>query len=129
MTATLSLLPGTLVSARGLRWEIVTSQNLGPRRGTENAVLGQKLDILCPLEAVEPVRRWHQHRRSIFYYFAISGRDSAAGSTSAVENAQVERRELRPLCHRRQRWERRPFLPATMRSFVSSAAHDPSSKP
>jgi hypothetical protein len=32
---------------------------------------------------------------SIFYYFAISGPDSAAGSTSAVENAQVERREIR----------------------------------
>jgi superfamily II DNA or RNA helicase len=61
MTATLSWLPGTAVSARGLRWEVVTSQNLGLQtllrlRGTENAVLGQELDILCPFEAVEPVQ-------------------------------------------------------------------------
>jgi superfamily II DNA or RNA helicase len=61
MTSTLNLLPGTVVSARGLRWEVVTSQNLGPQtllrlRGTENAVLGQELDILCPFESVEPVR-------------------------------------------------------------------------
>jgi superfamily II DNA or RNA helicase len=59
--STLNLLPGTVVSARGLRWEVVTSQNLGPQtllrlRGTENAVLGQELDILCPFESVEPVR-------------------------------------------------------------------------
>jgi SNF2 family DNA or RNA helicase len=44
-----------------LRWEVVTSQNLGPQtllrlRGTENAVLGQELDILCPFESLEPVR-------------------------------------------------------------------------
>lgn len=61
MTSSLNLLPGTAVSARGLRWEVVTSQNLGPQtllrlRGTENAVLGQELDILCPFESVEPVR-------------------------------------------------------------------------
>lgn len=61
MTNTRNLLPGTVVSARGLRWEVVASQNLGPQtllrlRGTENAVLGQELDILCPFEAVEPVR-------------------------------------------------------------------------
>jgi hypothetical protein len=58
MTATLNLLPGTVVSARGLRWELVASQNLGPQtllrlRGTENAVLGQELDILYPFEIVE----------------------------------------------------------------------------
>ncbi len=61
MQSTLNLLPGTVVSARGLRWEVVTSQNLGPQtllrlRGTENAVLGQELDILCPFEPVELVR-------------------------------------------------------------------------
>jgi superfamily II DNA or RNA helicase len=61
MQTTLNLLPGTVVTARGLRWEVVTSQNLGPQtllrlRGTENAVLGQELDILSPFEPVEPVR-------------------------------------------------------------------------
>src|SRR5262245_41456758 len=61
MVSTLNLLPGTVVSARGLRWEVVTSQNLGPQtlvrlRGTDNAVLGQELDILFPFESVEAIR-------------------------------------------------------------------------
>lgn len=61
MQSVLNLLPGAVVSARGLRWEIVASQNLGQQtllrlRGTENAVLGQELDILSPFESVEPVR-------------------------------------------------------------------------
>jgi hypothetical protein len=61
MQTTLNLLPGTVVRARGLRWEVVTSQNLGPQtllrlRGTENSVLGQELDILFPFEPVELVR-------------------------------------------------------------------------
>ncbi len=59
-TSTLELLPGTEVEARGLRWEVVSSENLGPQmlfrlRGLENAVLGQELDILYPFEAVDPV--------------------------------------------------------------------------
>src|SRR6516165_4316711 len=65
MENTLSLLPGMVVGARGHRWEVVTSQNLGPQtllrlRGTENAVLGQEMDILFPFEPVEPVR--HEFR-------------------------------------------------------------------
>jgi superfamily II DNA or RNA helicase len=65
MQTALNLLPGTIVSARGLRWEVVGSQNLGPQtllrlRGTENAALGQELDVLVPFETVEPVR--HQLR-------------------------------------------------------------------
>src|SRR5262245_51145437 len=61
MTSTLNLLPGTVVSARGLRWEVVASENLGPQtlfrlRGIESAVLGQELDVLFPFEPVEPVR-------------------------------------------------------------------------
>ena len=56
------LLPGTEVHARGLRWEIVFSQQLGPQtlfrlRGLEGAVLGRELDLLHPFEPVEPVIR------------------------------------------------------------------------
>ena len=69
MQNALNLLPGTIVSARGLRWEVVSSQNLGKEtllrlRGTENAVLGQEIDILCPFEAVEPLRHDFQPERA-----------------------------------------------------------------
>ena len=55
------MLPGTEVHARGLRWEVVSSQSLGPQtlfrlRGLENAVLGQELDVLHPFEPIEPIR-------------------------------------------------------------------------
>ena len=60
-TSTLDLLPGTEVHARGLRWEVVSSQSLGPQtlfrlRGLENAVLGHELDVLHPFETIEPIR-------------------------------------------------------------------------
>ena len=60
-TTTLELLPGTEVHARGLRWEVVSSQSLGPQtlfrlRGLENAVLGNELDLLYPFEPIEPIR-------------------------------------------------------------------------
>jgi len=53
-------LPGTEVQARGLRWEVVLSQSLGPQtlvrlRGLEGVVKGQEFDLLHPFEAVEPV--------------------------------------------------------------------------
>jgi superfamily II DNA or RNA helicase len=56
-----SLLPGTSVEARGLQWEVVSSQQLGPQtlyrlRGLEGAVRGQELDLLAPFEAINPVR-------------------------------------------------------------------------
>jgi len=59
--STLELLPGTEVHARGLRWEVVSSQSLGPQtlfrlRGLENAVLGHELDVLHPFETIEPIR-------------------------------------------------------------------------
>lgn len=59
-SSTKDLLPGTEVDARGLRWEVVASENLGPQtlfrlRGLAGAVLGQELDILHPFEHVEPV--------------------------------------------------------------------------
>lgn len=65
MTQTATLLPGTEVVARGLRWEVVTSEHFGPQtmyrlRGLENAVLGQEFDVLSPFEtpmAVQPRSR------------------------------------------------------------------------
>ena len=59
-SSTMELLPGTEVHARGLRWEVVSTESLGPQtlfrlRGLENAVLGQELDVLYPFESIEPV--------------------------------------------------------------------------
>ncbi|MFH0822710.1 MAG: helicase-related protein, partial [Pseudomonadota bacterium] len=55
-----TLLPGTEVQARGLRWEIVAGEHLGAQtlyrlRGLENAVMGKEFDLLNPFEAIEPV--------------------------------------------------------------------------
>jgi len=54
------LLPGTEVEARGLRWEVVDAQSLGPQtvyrlRGLAAAVIGAEIDLLHPFESVEPV--------------------------------------------------------------------------
>ena len=59
--STTELLPGTEVEARGLRWEVVSTENLGQEtlfrlRGLENAVLGLELDILSPFEKIKPVQ-------------------------------------------------------------------------
>ena len=53
------LLPGTEVQARGLRWEVVTSERLGPQtlyrlRGVEHAVRGHEFDLLSPFEPMSP---------------------------------------------------------------------------
>ena len=53
-----ALLPGTEVEARGLRWEVVFSQQLGQQtlyrlRGVEGAVKGQELDLLSPFEPIQ----------------------------------------------------------------------------
>jgi hypothetical protein len=58
--STKELLPGTEVHARGLRWEVVSTESLGPQtlfrlRGLENAVQGQELDVLHPFEPIDPV--------------------------------------------------------------------------
>jgi superfamily II DNA or RNA helicase len=55
-----TLLPGTEVQARGLRWEVVDAQALGPQvlyrlRGREGASTGRELDLLHPFEQIEPV--------------------------------------------------------------------------
>jgi hypothetical protein len=54
------LLPGTEVIARGLRWEVVGSESLGPQtlywlRGLEGVVLGHEFDLLHDLEQIQPV--------------------------------------------------------------------------
>lgn len=58
----LNLLPGTEVKARSLKWEVVTTQQLGQQilyrlRCLEGALLGKELDILHPFEKISPVRR------------------------------------------------------------------------
>jgi superfamily II DNA or RNA helicase len=56
------LLPGTEVSARGLRWELVYTQNLGGQqlhrlRGIEGHFAGQEIDLLEPFEEITPIGR------------------------------------------------------------------------
>ncbi|HEY9631560.1 MAG TPA: helicase-related protein [Coleofasciculaceae cyanobacterium] len=55
-----TLLPGTEVQARGLRWEVVNSDQLGQQtlyrlRCLEGDFRGDELDLLTPFELVEPV--------------------------------------------------------------------------
>jgi superfamily II DNA or RNA helicase len=54
------ILPGTEVVARGLRWEVVLTQQLGAQtlyrlRGLELAVAGDEIDLLTPFEKIDPV--------------------------------------------------------------------------
>jgi SNF2 family DNA or RNA helicase len=56
------LLPGTEVQARGLRWEIVFSQNLGSQtlyrlRGLHGAFKGEEVELLEPFESIQPTYR------------------------------------------------------------------------
>ena len=56
-----TLLPGTQVRARGLRWEGVLSQAQGVQtlyrlRGLEGSLRGSEIDLLHPYEPVEPNR-------------------------------------------------------------------------
>ena len=56
------LLPGTEVTARGLRWELVYTQNLGAQvlhrlRGIEGEFAGREMDLLGPFEEIIPVTR------------------------------------------------------------------------
>ena len=55
-----NLLPGTEVSARGVRWEIVFTQPAGEQRlyrlrCLESGLSGHILDVLVPFERVEPI--------------------------------------------------------------------------
>ncbi len=56
------LLPGTEVVARGLRWELVYTQNLGAQtlcrlRGIEGHFAGQEVDLLSPFDEITPMAR------------------------------------------------------------------------
>lgn len=58
----MSLLPGTEVAARGLRWEVVFSQAAGEQellrlRCLEGYLRGEEMDLLVPFETVEPIAR------------------------------------------------------------------------
>jgi superfamily II DNA or RNA helicase len=58
----MTLLPGTEVHARGLRWEVVFAESFGHQtryrlRSLDQALQGQELDLLHPLEPVEPLVR------------------------------------------------------------------------
>ena len=55
-----NLLPGTEVNARGLRWEVVNSEQLGLQtlyrlRCVEGEMRGEELDLLEPFEKIEPI--------------------------------------------------------------------------
>jgi Type III restriction enzyme, res subunit len=56
------LLPGTEVTARGVRWELVYTQSLGSQilhrlRGIEGAFAGHELDLLGPFDEITPLIR------------------------------------------------------------------------
>ena len=60
MTVEASLLPGTEVEFRGLRWEVVTAAPMGKEnllrlRGLGGAFGGSEVDVLTPFEDVRPV--------------------------------------------------------------------------
>jgi len=64
------ILPGTEVTARGLRWEVVSCESLGKQtlyriRGLEGIVLGNEIDVLWPFESVEPLQRDIQPDRAV----------------------------------------------------------------
>ncbi|MFV9506790.1 MAG: DEAD/DEAH box helicase [Oscillochloridaceae bacterium umkhey_bin13] len=57
-----TLLPGTEVQARGLRWEVVFADRLGPQtlyrlRCIDGGLRGRELDLLHPFETIEPIVR------------------------------------------------------------------------
>ena len=61
--------PRYQATARGLRWEVVFSQALGPQtlyrlRSLEHSLRGEELDLLTPLEPIEPVVREIQPERA-----------------------------------------------------------------
>jgi hypothetical protein len=56
------LLTGTEVTARGLRWELAYTQNLGSQvlhrlRGIDGHFAGQEIDLLEPFDEIIPVAR------------------------------------------------------------------------
>jgi len=99
------LLPGTEVEARGLRWEVVFAERLGPQtlyrlRGLEGAVQGQELDLLHPFEPLQrlvhsfqpekaaPLRNWLVYHQAFLLEQALG--------TDALLAVQPGRLRLEP---------------------------------
>jgi len=99
------LLPGTEVEARGLRWEVVFAERLGPQtlyrlRGLEGAVQGQELDLLHPFESLHrlvhdfqpekaaPLRNWLVYHQAFLLEQALG--------TDALLAVQPGRLRLEP---------------------------------
>jgi ERCC4-related helicase len=65
-----SLLPGTEVQARGLRWEVVAAEPAGEqtlyrlRCREQGVLLGRELDLLSPFEKLEPLQKPLQPERA-----------------------------------------------------------------
>lgn len=69
MAEPLAILPGTEVTARGLRWEVVGTESLGLQtlyrlRGLDHSTQGAEVDVLSPLEEIEPIRHDLQPERA-----------------------------------------------------------------
>src|ERR1039458_3205405 len=57
-----TILPGTEVAARGLRWELVYTQNLGSQvlhrlRGLDGEFSGKEIDLIAPFDEITPITR------------------------------------------------------------------------
>ena len=101
----MSLLPGTEVSARGLRWEVANFDSLGAQtlyrlRGLEGAVQGQEIDLLHPFERIQPIEHELQPTkaaplRNWFVYHQAFLLEQAFGS-NALLAVQPGRLELQP---------------------------------
>lgn len=57
-----ALIPGTEVRARGLRWEVVFTDSFGQQtlyrlRGLDGTIRGLEIDLLSPLETIEPIQK------------------------------------------------------------------------
>ena len=106
-----TLLPGTEVVARNLRWTVVLSQPLGSQtlyrlRVAGGALAGRELDVLHPFEPIEPVRhdldpvRAHTLQNWLAYHRAFLLEQSlGSGALLAVQpgRLRMEPYQLVPL--------------------------------
>lgn len=70
ITSLHSLLAGTEVHARGLRWEIVGMLRQGDQvlvrlRGLEVMMQGKEMDLLHPLEEIQPIQHDLNHAKAV----------------------------------------------------------------
>jgi hypothetical protein len=109
----LSLLPGTEVRARSLRWKVVLSQQLGEQtlyrlRGLDGPLRGRELDLLSPFEPIVPVVQGFQPDwlNTTQQAHEVSFREQAIGPL-ARPDVQRQRRVQKPLPRTRwRRWQR-----------------------